>query len=161
MTDMAQPQITSHRRQVVRIAAPAFAGLLLLGACGKKDEPAATTPGQASSGSSVTTAAGGGSSGSTAKSSGSTPGTATKGSTVGKSTLNQTVWFENFKVALGAYNYDSEAETLQIEAEVENLGDGAATFYGSNLTLEDGNTQVSSGRVTEATSILAKGKAKT
>jgi hypothetical protein len=160
MASMAQSRITSHRRQVVRIAAPAFAGLLLLGACGKKDEPAASSSGQSSSGTSVTTKAGG-SSDTTAKSTGSTPGTATKGSTVDNTALNQTVWYMGFKLTLGALTYDKTEEAWLIETEVENLGSGDATFYGSNLTISDGSTQVTSVRVTESPTILAKSKAKT
>lgn len=160
MTSMAQPRSTSHRRQVVRIAAPAFAGLLLLGACGKKDEPAASTSGQSSSGTSVTTKAGGSTS-DTSKSTGSTPGTATKGTSVSNTALDQTVWYEGFKLTLGALTYDKTEETWFIETQVENLGSGDANFYGNAMTISDGSTQVTSVSVTESPTILAKSKAKT
>lgn len=134
--------------------------MLLLGACGKKDEPAATSQsGQSSSGGTAapTTKAGGGTPSDTSK----TTGTATKGTSVANASIDQTVWYEGFKIALGSSSYDKEEGYWTIDAEVENLGDSNASFYGSNIALEDGNTQVETGQVIESPTVLAKAKGKT
>jgi len=134
--------------------------MLLLGACGKKDEPAASTSGQSSSGSSVTTKAGG-STNDTSKSTGSTPGTATKGTAVGNTALNQTVWYQGFKLTLGAINYDKENQKYLIDTDIENLGAENAGFYPDNMSVEDSGTQVTTVGSTENPTVLGASKAKT
>lgn len=153
MQAMAQETHSSTRLRVLRYAALAFAGLLLLGACSKKDDTTATGN-QSNTG--ATSASG--------SSSGSTPGgTTTKGTTPGTSvknqSLDQTVWFEGYKVSVGKWNYDQDKEIFEVDIVVENLGDDTATYYGSNLTLQDDSTIVSNGQSVENPQIIAKGKA--
>jgi hypothetical protein len=153
---MAHFTHTSTRSRAVRYAALGFAGLLLLGACSKKDDTTATSN-QSNTG--ATSASGGSGSSGTAgtgdtKVKGTTPGTSVK-----NQSLDQTVWFEGYKVTLGAWNYDGDKEDFTVDIVVENLGDDTATYYGSNITLQDESVVVANGQSKEDPQIIAKGKA--
>jgi hypothetical protein len=142
---------TLTRHRALRYAAPAFAGLLLLGACSKKDDTTATS---SSNSNTNATSAPSGSGSSDTKVKGTTPGTAKN-----NQSLNQTIWFEGYKVGLGTWRYDDQKEEFEVDISVENLGDDQATYYGSNLTLQDDNTIVANGQAVENPQIIAKGKA--
>lgn len=144
------PTLTRHR--ALRYAAPAFAGLLLLGACSKKDDTTATST-QSTTG--ATSSSGSGSSSDTSVK-GTTPGTQKK-----NQALDQTVWFDGFKISLGEWVYDEEKEDFVVDAVVENLGTDTVIYYGSDLTLQDATTVVTTGQAVETPEILAKAKANT
>lgn len=137
--------ITTNRR-ALKAAAPVFAGLVLLGACSKKDDTTSTTPTTAASSSSgggsttakpsgdKTTTTEGGSTGTTSKTSGSTPGTAKKGTSVG----DQTVWYKGFKITLSPMKTQPDANLLTFDATIENLGTENSPIYGDYSLEADG-----------------------
>jgi hypothetical protein len=141
------------------------AGALLISACGKDDQPkvsdvatttstaAKTTTSAASSGNSTTTTSGGGSSAST------TTSTTAAGGTV---KFNQVINYEGFVITLHDGTTDTKQNTLTIPIDIENPGTDNATFYGDNISLDDGSTQLSTSvSLKDFVSVLAGSKGKT
>src|SRR4051794_2715913 len=94
-------QLTSSRTRAIKLAAPVVAGLFLLGACSKKDEPVTSSGSNGNSNSNSQTTSGSGSKGTSGGSTNDTSG-GSKGTSAAASTaLNQTVWFNGFKITLG------------------------------------------------------------
>lgn len=152
-------------RRALQVTAPLFAGLLLLGACSKKDETTTTntTAASSSGGGSTTTAKAGGTTTTEGGSTGTTTG-GSKGSTPttakgGSSLKDNPVWWEGFKITFDTVTLDKETSSLDIAAEIENLGPDNASIYG-DYSLEADGTVTSNGSWKENPSIVAGSKAK-
>jgi hypothetical protein len=158
---MAQTLDSSPHHRALKIAAPVFAGLLLLGACSKKEDPPATS----SSSNSSTTAKSGTSGSSGTAGTGSDTTTKSGSGTTEKPSgdtvkVDKTFWVNGFKVTLPDGKYDAAKETLTFkDATIENLGEDAATLYGT-YSLEAEGTVAYTGNWTESPSVIAKSKAK-
>ncbi len=142
---------------------PLAAGVLLVSACGKNDAPtvsgAVTTTTAAAT--STTSGSGGGNSTTTAASGGasSTTSTTAAGGTV---KFNQVVNYEGFVITLHEGTADTKQNTLTIPIDVENPGTDNATFYGENISLDDGSTQLSTSvSLKDFVNVLAGSKGKT
>lgn len=143
--------LTRHR--ALRYAAPAFAGLLLLGACSKKDDTTATS--SSNSNTNATSAPSGSGSSSDTKVKGTTPGTAKK-----NQSLDQSVWFQGWKIDLGTWTYDDTKEVFAVDITVENLSSDQATYYGDGVSLQDSSTVITTASAKENPNVVAKSKAK-
>ena len=159
MSDMAHLSETSSRTRALRYAVPVFAGLLLLGACSKKDDTtntSNTTQAGSSSGTKAPTTAG-----TTTGTDGTTTGTGgSKGTSVdGKNALDQTVWSQGFKIALGDITMDKTAKTVSIAASIENLGVNNAS-PNSTYSMEVDGAVAYTGYWKDSVTVVAGSKAK-
>jgi hypothetical protein len=137
------------------------AGALLISACGKDDQPkvsgtvAATTTTAAASTSPSTTA--GGSASTTT--SGPTTSTTAAGGTL---KFNQVLYYEGFTITLHDGTVNTTDNTLTIPIDIENTGADNASYYGDNVSIDDGSTQLSSNvQLKEFVNVLAGAKGKT
>lgn len=166
MSVMAQSLVTSPHHRALKLAAPVFAGLLLISACSKKEDPPATS----SSGASTTNTAkpgGNGSAGTagagsdTTVAGGTTKGTKKEASGDSIAIADTVIWMTGFKVTFPDGKYDKTEETLTFtDVEIENLSNDNASFYGTYSLEADGAVVYSGGNWKENKSVIAKSKTK-
>lgn len=155
--DMAE--LTPNTRRTLKVAAPVLAGLMLFGACGKKDEPAASSSNNPSA-SSTTTA--GGTKSTSGSSTDDTAGGNT-GTTIGSdklaTSLNATYYLKGFKVTLSDAKIDKGANTLVVQAEIENITEADAVLYDAGGIEQDGKIY-ETGKWRDGATVVAGKKAK-
>lgn len=160
---MAHISDPSSRRRALRLAAPLFAGALVVGsaACSKKDEgtsstntSAATGGTSAGGGGTATTGAGGGSS--------TTVGKGNTGSTAapvkGQIDLKKTFWISGFKVEVGEENLDSEG-LLTFAIQAENLTNSDTPLY-TSFQLEADGAIIATGNLKDNPNVVTKARVK-